>query len=200
MEPALREAKTRREIRNANAAILVVTPTRRSTGPATAAFGHLRGPVNSALGTEMTSGRYIGTVFWVVLLLIWLPWTGWYATDTYVFGHEDTKFGRDGGVVFVAVMYAYIAITSAVCAAVLRVFDALFFEPVSHRQVLMASAGAGVSLSVISPAALDLGLPWFPEILGIVLGWASISLVVAIVFFGAVRRLPAKSGAADDLR
>jgi len=148
----------------------------------------------------MKRHRYLGTVFWLVLPLIWVPWTTWYAFDTYVLGNEDMKFGRDGGFIFSSFMYAYVAIASSLSAMVVRFLDSSLFEPIAVRQARFASLGAGLSLSALSPIVFRLDIPWLGEITGTVVGWVAISVLVCIVWFAAVRAIAAQPGAAGGAR
>lgn len=148
----------------------------------------------------MQRGRHIGTAFWLVLLLIWVPWTIWYAISTYAIGNEDMKFGRDGGLIFSSLMYAYIAVTSSLSAAVVRFLDSSLFQPIAVRKACVASIGAVLSLSVLSPVVFRLDVPWLGEVTGIIVGWAAISTTVCVVWFAAVRAIAAQPGAAGDAR
>lgn len=148
----------------------------------------------------MRRRRHLAVVFWSVLLLIWVPWTAWYAMSTYVLGNEDMKFGRDGGFVFVTIMYAYISVTSSVCALLVRILDSVVFQPIARRQAIAGSLGAGLGLGLISPIVFDLDVPWLAEITGIVVGWAGISIAVCAAAFAVVRVFPAQQVAPGDAR
>ena len=142
--------------------------------------------------------RHMGTVFWLVLLPIWVPWTIWYAISTYALGNEDMKFGRDGGFIFSALTYAYVAIASSVSAIAVRFLDSSLFEPITARQARFASLGAGLSLSALSPIVFRLDIPWLGDITGMVVGWEAISVMVCIVWSAAVRAIVAQPGTAGD--
>ena len=146
----------------------------------------------------MKRHRYLGTVFWLVVPLIWVPWTTWYAIDTYVLGNEDMKFGRDGGFIFASLMYAYISVASALSAVVVRLFDSSLFQPISPRQARFASVGIGLSLSALSPIVSRLDVPGLSDVTGTVVAWVAVSAAVCAVCFVAVRAVPAQPGAAGD--
>jgi hypothetical protein len=146
----------------------------------------------------MKRHRYLGTVFWLVVSLIWVPWTTWYAIDTYVLGNEDMKFGRDGGFIFASLMYAYISFASSLSAVVVRLFDSSLFQPISPRQARLASVGIGLSLSALSPLVSRLDVPGLSDVTGTVVAWVAISAAVCAVCFAAVRAVPAQPGAAGD--
>jgi hypothetical protein len=148
----------------------------------------------------MKRHRYLATVFWLVLPLIWVPWTSWYAIDTYVLGNEDMKFCRDGGFIFASLMYAYISIASSLCAVVVRLFDSSLFQPIAPRRARLASLGIGLSLSALSPIVSRLDVPGLSDVTGTVVGWVAISAAVCAVCFAAVRAVPAQPGAAGGAR
>lgn len=142
----------------------------------------------------MKRPRHIGTVFWFMLLIVWLPWLIWYAIDTYALGNEDMKFGRDGGFIFSVIISAYIAIASSISGAVIRFLDSVLFLPITVRQTRFAAIGAGLSLSALSPFIFRFYIPWFGEVTGLVVGWMAISTAVCVIWFSAVRTIAPQQG------
>jgi hypothetical protein len=129
----------------------------------------------------MMSSRSALAVATITFAGIVLPWVIWTATQAFVLGDCDTKFGCAGGVLFAAQLSALAGLLSAVAAVLVYFIVRRFSSRRSFLDARLASTLAGLCLA----AVLTTIGHWPLDLLGLLGAWfmLSLALCAALLWF-----------------
>jgi len=144
----------------------------------------------------MTPSRIIAPwhAFLLTFLLVWLPWLAWFALRAYVLGQPDSKFGRDWGFLFGAVVWGAAAFLSATVALVVHRVESRSVLALSSRQREVALLLGGVTLAAIGTWLPEIAVPLpesvpepYASLFGYGVPWVLISAVIVLFAIGSVK-------------
>jgi hypothetical protein len=137
----------------------------------------------------MTNAGTRVAVFGITFVVMWLPWIGWFAFDTYGLSHHDTKFGRDWGFLFGVFLRGATAFVSAMTAALVHAFELRNARALPWRTRRRVVVIGACIMTALSPLAPRLYVPGLGGIAEIVVPWALLSAVVLAAIIATTRLL-----------
>ena len=122
--------------------------------------------------------------FAISVLAVWLPWVLWTTIKTYLLDDPDSKFGAEGGVIFVAAIWGLAAVVSGVAAVLILLLTTRITKIISRARPNLIALGCGCLLSFLAyfiPRLPALSNSWYGDIAGMVLSWLLISSIVFMI-------------------
>ena len=130
----------------------------------------------------MSRLKTVGMTFLITLGVVWIPWVVWFGIDTYLLGHHDPKFGRDGGFMFGVYLRGATGLVSAAVAAGAHMIETTLPEALPWNARRPTVVLGAVILSGLSPIVPHLRIPGLEGVLELVLPWALVSLFCVTSF------------------
>jgi hypothetical protein len=132
--------------------------------------------------------KTVGLTLLVTWGIVWVPWVAWFAVDTYLLGHHDSKLGRDGGFVFGVFLRGVTGLVSGLVAALANGIEMTTSGRLSLPSRREAAIVSAAVLSVLSPIVPRLHIAGLPNpAMGLVLAWAIVSLLCVALILGGAR-------------
>ena len=122
--------------------------------------------------------------FAISVLAVWLPWMLWVTIKTYFLSDPDSKFGAEGGVIFVAVIWGLAAVISGMSAVLILLLAPKFSKAKLKARPGFIALSCGFVLSLLAyfiPRLPVLFNGKYGDIAGMVLSWFVISCIVFMV-------------------
>lgn len=117
-------------------------------------------------------------------LAVWLPWMLWVTIKTYFLSAPDSKFGAEGGVIFVAVIWGLAAVISGISAVLILLLATKFNKTKSNPRSALIALGCGLVLSLLAnliPRLPVLINGIYGDIAGMAFSWFVISCIIFII-------------------